>query len=349
MISVRFIMRDDKGIIVAMGESPPIMITDDHKSSTITTTTTVKPPQSRKRRRVSSFYHDTTPMSSRTNSICESESSDSFTTMTPFLIDQQLTPQHECLSPKTPTSLDPFHPMFVPDDTFNSFSQQDFFDQNNYFYNDVLPETCSPSSLSLIPILDDIIPASGSSMGGIQVTLTGQHFHRGLTVMFGNRAATMVSCTSQTIVCILPVAEEPSGTVVISFKEHALMRASPLPPVFHYEYLKDGTSTPFSTETDEGGHNLLHLAAYKNDAHLATLLVSRLPELAHGQDNNGLTPLQLACLMKSTVVADILSKATMFQKHPFDLPLGKGKYTEENLLLISLYIVFQNDSLLYHM
>jgi hypothetical protein len=192
---------------------------------------------------------------------------------------------------------------------------------------DDIPETCSPSLLTYdttIPVLDQIMPASGSTMGGIQVTLTGQHFHRGLTVMFGNRAATMLSCTSQSMVCLLPVAEHV-GPAVISFKEHSLMRASPLPPVFHYSDTSrhDMLSlAPFSLQSDIAGHNGLHFAAYTNDVALVALFMARLPELAHAQDTNGHTPLQFA---KSTHVVDLLQEA-MFQKHTLDHHSWNGKH-----------------------
>jgi hypothetical protein len=97
----------------------------------------------------------------------------------------------------------------------------------------VSPTTVVSPNHPIIPTLDRIVPPQGPITGGIEITIVGENFHLGLTLMFGNRAATNVCCNSNSIICILPPAEH-NGPVVVSFKEHPLIRASPVPPLFNY-------------------------------------------------------------------------------------------------------------------
>ncbi|KAL9541910.1 hypothetical protein MBANPS3_008873 [Mucor bainieri] len=321
---VRFALRNDKGMIVATGESPPIMITDDHKSSK------QRAPSisvSRKRRRaVSSEAEDeidalATPASSRKTSVCGSEPEYDTTpvisastasmnpgyfasasdTTTGSSIPSVLghcatsplpTPSEENVSllttsPKTPTTATsdsmwqnmlpygsvqlPVHDMSnlhhrrTQSTTASTRLSQPILLQDTDFdlpprrriMEDIMiSDTCSPSLLTvasmpsfttsdyaptavvspghpIIPTLDRIVPSQGPTTGGIEITILGENFHRGLTLMFGNRAATTVCCNSNSIVCILPPAEH-NGPVVVSFKEHPLMRTSPVPPLFDY-------------------------------------------------------------------------------------------------------------------
>ncbi|OAD05924.1 hypothetical protein MUCCIDRAFT_79009 [Mucor lusitanicus CBS 277.49] len=333
---VRFALRNDKGMIVATGETPPIMITDDHKSSK------QRVPSisvSRKRRRaVSSEAEDefdalATPVSSRKTSVCGSEPecdksphdtpviNASAATMSPgyfmstassnapsvlghFTASPLPTPSEESVSllatsPKTPTTATSdsvwqnmlpcgsvqlpvndmsnlhhrrtqstttrlSHPLLLQDNDFNLAPNPR---RRRIMEDIVIPDTCSPSLLTvasmpsfttsdyppyampssapvsptatvssghpIIPTLDRIVPSQGPTTGGVEVTIVGKNFHRGLTLMFGNRAATTVCCNSNSIVCILPPAEH-NGPVVVSFKEHPLMRTSPVPPLFDY-------------------------------------------------------------------------------------------------------------------
>lgn len=84
-----------------------------------------------------------------------------------------------------------------------------------------------------IPILNTISPSQGSTYGGTEVTITGQGFHQDLILMFGNRAATTIYWSPTSIVCLLPPAEQ-KGLVLLSFKEHSLMRSNETPPLFVY-------------------------------------------------------------------------------------------------------------------
>ncbi|KAI8975294.1 hypothetical protein BDF20DRAFT_914244 [Mycotypha africana] len=103
-------------------------------------------------------------------------------------------------------------------------------------------------STSTIPTLDRIVPSHGPSSGGIEITLLGENFHPGLTLMFGNRPATTLCVNATSMVVLLPPADvqQQQGSVMVSFKDHPLMRASPLPPVFHY-YFDDTASRTTAT------------------------------------------------------------------------------------------------------
>ncbi|CAO0789887.1 unnamed protein product [Mucor circinelloides] len=367
---VRFALRNDKGMIIATGESPPIMITDDHKSSK------QRAPSisvSRKRRRaVSSEAEDefdalATPVSSRKTSVCGSETeyeksphgtpvmntsaalnSDYFTSVSAassnapsalghFITSPLPTPSEENVSmlttsPKTPTTATPVsiwqnmlpygsvqlpvndmsnlhhrrtqsmttstslsHPILLQD---NDLDLPPNTRRRRIMENIMIPDTCSPSLLTvasvpsfttsdyppyamtasapvsptavvssghpIIPTLDRIVPSQGPTTGGVEITIVGENFHRGLTLMFGNRAATTVYSNSNSIVCILPPAEH-NGPVVVSFKEHPLMRASPVPPLFDYldSSKQDivsltnqvvGAHTPSATVHSNGGY-----------------------------------------------------------------------------------------------
>jgi hypothetical protein len=135
-------------------------------------------------------------------------------------------------------------------------------------------------NVPLIPILDTISPSQGSYYGGVQVTITGQGFHRDLTLMFGNRPATPVYWSPNSIVCILPPAEQ-NGQVLVSFKEHSLMRASEIPPLFNYfeESRQDILALSFHVvginnqqqchnSTFKAARNFNHAKAYYEDQQL---------------------------------------------------------------------------------
>jgi hypothetical protein len=203
-------------------------------------------------------------------------------------------------------------------------------------YQDTFPESAYelPFQKS-IPILNHILPTDGPTTGGTKITITGDQFHPGLTLMVGHRAAKTLSCTSTTMVCLLPMAEA-SGPVILSFKEHPLMRASPIPPIFEYcetarldllqlvlqsvpiEHTDDmefdvlqalaSYGGPVSA-TNLKGQTMLHFAAHLNYPRLMSVLVARHPTLVDVQDINGLSPLHVACNAKSTVVIEILLKA----------------------------------------
>jgi hypothetical protein len=69
-----------------------------------------------------------------------------------------------------------------------------------------------------LPAIQRVIPAQGSTRGGIEVTLLGSGFHSGLTAKFGDSPAISTHCWSDTtIVTHLPPAAVP-GPVVVCFE-----------------------------------------------------------------------------------------------------------------------------------
>lgn len=198
------------------------------------------------------------------------------------------------------------------------------------------------SPQTAIPILNSVSPSQGPTLGGVEITLKGEGFHQDLTVMFGNRAATTVCCSPTFMVCILPPTDK-NEAVLISFKDHSLLRSSEMPASFEYfeqseselidlsiqavgsqnntkghlspqnvesEVLQilSGSCFPLSSHTNAGGQNLLHLASYYNLGHLMNYLMRQYPDMVHSIDKNGLTPLHFACLKKSTQAISALVK-----------------------------------------
>lgn len=100
----------------------------------------------------------------------------------------------------------------------------------------VSPTTSASTSVTPTPPspqLDRLVPAQGPTYGGVEVTLLGSGFYRGLTCLFGEHAATTVYWNSSTIVCILPTAAQ-TGPVVVSFREHPLVLESQDVAIFTY-------------------------------------------------------------------------------------------------------------------
>jgi hypothetical protein len=214
------------------------------------------------------------------------------------------------------------------------------------------PMTPSPPILltsaqaALVPVLDRIEPPLGPTMGGTEIAIIGQNFDAGLTIMFGDHPATTLSCTPNTIVCLLPIMDKP-GPVILSFKEHSFLRTCPEPPLFSYyetglqnmidlaleasftqipaierQHILSQTNIEMEVihilsqqhymdvaRSNMCGQNLLHLAAHLNYSRLAHLLMTRNSALVHTQDRNGLTPLHFACLSRSAFAIEVLLNA----------------------------------------
>ncbi|KAI8137392.1 hypothetical protein BJV82DRAFT_358156 [Fennellomyces sp. T-0311] len=225
---VEFTMKTDKGDTIATGMSPPILITDDHKSTRQKgrkrdrsdyegSSSTI----SKSRRLPSSSTAPVTPAASRRGSLSPTEA------VSPLLADPAElsildsapfssslpTPSEEraAFGSNTPFFFPPTSPALNP------------LDHVNYV---------APESLST-PTLERLVPAQGPTYGGVEVTILGSGFYRGLTCLFGEHHAATVYWNPNTLVCVLPPAAHP-GPVVVSFKQHSLVLEGQDVPLFTY-------------------------------------------------------------------------------------------------------------------
>lgn len=92
------------------------------------------------------------------------------------------------------------------------------------------------SSAAVVPQVDRLIPTEGPVYGGMDVTLLGSGFYRGLTCLFGERPAMTTFYNANTLVCVLPPATH-TGPVAVSFQEHPFMDQRN--PIFTYKDASD--------------------------------------------------------------------------------------------------------------
>ncbi|KAI8339838.1 hypothetical protein BD560DRAFT_412571 [Blakeslea trispora] len=220
-----FTMKNNQGHLVATGMSPPIMITDDHKGS--------KQKGYRKRSRNESISSlPQTPAISRQSSV---------------------TIEDDCgeeeMQARTPTNFDFAYSISASKDLIpilpEPFIVQPTISGEKWPYNrrrrtmtgyassDASTNTLFNTMIDAGPQLDRLVPSQGPTYGGIEVTLLGSGFYRGLTCMFGEHAATTVHCSADTMVCVLPPATQ-TGPVVVSFKQHPLVLESQDVAIFSY-------------------------------------------------------------------------------------------------------------------
>ena len=75
-----------------------------------------------------------------------------------------------------------------------------------------MPQSADPMQASniVVPKVVKVIPAEGSVSGGIEVTVLGQGFRRGVQILFGNAIATQTQIWGDnTIVCVIPPSSQP--------------------------------------------------------------------------------------------------------------------------------------------
>ncbi|KAI9312677.1 hypothetical protein BX666DRAFT_1985507 [Dichotomocladium elegans] len=225
--SVQFSVKDDRGNVIARGTSSPILITDDHKSSrhrkqkrnrTHLDRDIVSRPLREKHRLI-------TPASSRRGSLsppprgAKQEIPTSSSLRNPF--EERW---HSSSLPSHTEELMVGSPLTPPPSVSPCIS----------------PDTLATSSPPLSfhgrqssPQLERLIPAQGPTYGGVEVTVLGSGFYKGLTCVFGEHQATTVYWSPNTLVCILPPAAI-QGPVVVSFKDHSLVLSGQGVPLFTY-------------------------------------------------------------------------------------------------------------------
>jgi len=79
-----------------------------------------------------------------------------------------------------------------------------------------------PDPSTLAPVITGVSPATGSTAGGMRVTLSGTHFLPGVTVQFGNQPATGVTRIDSTRLSVLTPAGSLGAVDVIALNPNTL-------------------------------------------------------------------------------------------------------------------------------
>ena len=105
-----------------------------------------------------------------------------------------------------------------------------------HFLANQLQNIPNPTPLSTRLVIHKIIPPEGPVGGGIDVTLIGSGFSKGLEIMFGGSQATSTTYWGgNTLVCCLPPAAE-AGPVEVNFK-HLFLQGATLQPKHYFRYV----------------------------------------------------------------------------------------------------------------
>ncbi|KAI9008769.1 hypothetical protein CLU79DRAFT_776827 [Phycomyces nitens] len=323
---VRFTMRNDRGTLVATGDSPPILITDDHKSL-----------KQRGRKRSRQDTPDTATPSRRT-SVTESPSPE-ISNISPKDLPRWL----QCLPTPTTSLLDfieqspgPQSILSIPTplDDPNTPSEEWPYNQRRR----TLSTPSTPISSPQTPHIERIVPGRGPTYGGAEITILGSGFSRDLTCMFGEHPAKTVYWNTNTLVCVLPPATTP-GPVVVTFKEHPLLLGGQDITLFTYYDAGDqallelalqvvglkmtgklqnakqvamrivqGDSVPVEKHKGTHGHTMLHIAALLGYEDLVAALIPATTNIDL-PDKNGCTAFHLACTTPSLEVCKLLLEA----------------------------------------
>lgn len=197
---IYFEMVDYNGNKVAEGISPPIMITDDHKSS--------KVKSGLKRRRTTENDALAPPPTPHNNH--QSTPTDSLTALNwikSFQFSNPIKTENQYQPLTTPSATATAAAVTANDESMK-FKNMLSSAQSMLFAQPPPP-----------PTMKRLIPNEAAASGGIEVTILGNDFKPGMTVMFGDVPATNIQYwSSNTLVCTLPPTTNP-GTVVVSFKE----------------------------------------------------------------------------------------------------------------------------------
>ncbi|GAN11407.1 conserved hypothetical protein [Mucor ambiguus] len=262
-----FSMKNNKDEIIANGISPPIMITDDHKSSKQKTNR----KRSRQEDDQLTISRPNTPAPSRKNSISIDPIQpttdildDNIESTTPTSLEfinsgisvmtnsnsSSSSNIYSDLFPLPPAPLSLNVPMDIPTPQQQYSSEEDtvasteeawpfnrrrrttsgYASTDDHVMTSILDDF---RPVAAVPQLERLVPAQGPTYGGVEVTLLGSGFYRGLTCLFGEHVATTVYWNPNTIVCILPPAAN-TGPVVVSFKEHPLVLEGQDVAIFTY-------------------------------------------------------------------------------------------------------------------
>ncbi|KAG2153713.1 uncharacterized protein EDB93DRAFT_1270603 [Suillus bovinus] len=281
---IHFTMMDHTGRIVGSGTTPPIMITDDHKSTTKSnsafnplTETEVnwsqiaasgelsdkRAPSKRKAANVKgqpkkrAKPYDATSRNSPVKFVREA----SFTPSQPSTVPSSRSPTPSRLVPAPSCSLSQIENGTVPSAAMFGYQapyhrlsfplyrrrSHNLFHNQHLSFSSTLDHLLSLPHLTL-PKIHRLIPASGPTHGGIEVTVLGENFHHVLQLncVFGDVPASSTQRWSDnTLVCILPPRASP-GIVAVWFEGFDKTNDPSLPSLFTY--------------TDESDRALMELA-----------------------------------------------------------------------------------------
>ena len=286
-------MKNGRGDIIAMGTSPPILITDDHKSTrqkgrkrdrthfeskSSTKNGSQQQKQQQQKVRKLPLNRTTSPMTpaaSRRGSLSINIMDSGFPSLEPGDPNDLSILDSQSSSPSTDNAIaTAFHSSSLPTpgeernnpcgNSLSSFFPLPPLSSSSLSptlnptlehrpipcsatttatgHPHVSPEHASsptsptlspPTTNTLTPQLERLVPAQGPTYGGCEVTVLGSNFYRGLTCLFGEHQATTVFWNPNTLVCVLPPAAHP-GPVVVSFKQHSLVLEGHDVPLFTY-------------------------------------------------------------------------------------------------------------------
>ncbi|KAF2154925.1 hypothetical protein K461DRAFT_266266 [Myriangium duriaei CBS 260.36] len=89
------------------------------------------------------------------------------------------------------------------------------------------------------PIINKVVPAEGSTAGGIEVSIYGQNFSPGMEVMFGDQRATATTYWGEKALCCVLPPSMGIGLVHVSIAGHSGNRLSGHAPGTNFRYTPD--------------------------------------------------------------------------------------------------------------
>jgi len=261
--NIRFTMMDNSGYVVGTGVTPPIMITDDHKSTMKSGMHPGLPGEGEtvwsKAASIDELVYSDAPKrtagktKSQTNKrIKPYDIASRNNSLSPAPLQATFTPTNEHVAPPAldGISVNPFSPCnrhsaqsISPVDTISSSVTP--APSTNFIPSLVHPhpmpfiffDSTSPQPTSLsVPKIHRLIPSSGPTHGGIEVTILGENFHPTvqLTCIFGDVVASSTQRWSDnTLLCVLP-PRATSGVVAVWFEGIDKSREVSPPPLFTY-------------------------------------------------------------------------------------------------------------------
>ena len=232
-----FVISDYTGKVVGRASTNSIMITDDHKATTKRqsddTTSTSENSHKRKKTATSPISVTTSPEFLLNSPVSQQPSP---------ALPQQPSPAASAVAAATAaTSMAP-SPAVISHSP-NVMYQSPVIATHSPAVSQS-PMYVSPSPLGTkqsvdewashvetsLPLIQRIIPSSGSIRGGMEVTLLGNNFVQGLTAKFGENRSMSTQCWSQTTIVTHLPPSRVAGPVVVTFEGFTMAD----PQVFSY-------------------------------------------------------------------------------------------------------------------